>query len=167
MDALKMLKQDHAEVKAMFKDFEALGDRAFAGKKKLADRICLELTKHATIEEEIFYPALRAASKDSEDQLDEAEVEHASFKALVSQLSLMDPHDDLFDAKVKVLGEYVNHHVKEEEGEMFAKAREADLDLAAIGEQMAARKEEVEFVPGDQSMMDAATSRSRSPAARP
>jgi len=166
MDALKLLKQDHAEVKAMFKDYEELGDRAFSGKKKLADRICLELTKHATVEEEIFYPALRAASKDSEDQLDEAEVEHASVKALVSQLSQMDPHDDLYDAKVKVLGEYVNHHVKEEEGEMFAKAREAGLDFEALGQQMAARKDEVEFVPADGSMMSGGSATSQRSAGR-
>jgi len=149
MDALKLLKQDHANVKAMFKEYEELGDRAFAGKKKLADRICLELTRHAAIEEEIFYPALRAASKDSEDQLDEALVEHASVKALISQIAQMDSHDDLYDAKVKVLGEYVNHHVKEEEGEMFVKAREAKLDLATLGREMEARKEEVDALPGD------------------
>ncbi|WP_035373164.1 hemerythrin domain-containing protein [Pseudoduganella violaceinigra] len=153
MDALKLLKQDHADVKALFKDYENLGGRAFAGKKKLVDKICLELTKHATIEEEIFYPALRAAAPDSEDQLDEAEVEHASVKALVSQLTQMDPHDDLYDAKVKVLGEYVNHHVKEEESEMFTKARQSGLDLTAIGQQMGARKDEVEVVPVDGSMM--------------
>lgn len=149
MDALKLLKQDHANVKTMFREFEELGDRAFAGKKKLADRICLELTRHAAIEEEIFYPALREASQDSEDQLDEALVEHASVKALVSQIAQMDSHDELYDAKVKVLGEYVNHHVKEEEGEMFAKAREAKLDLATLGREMEARKEEVDAVPGE------------------
>ena len=149
MDALKLLKQDHANVKAMFKEYDGMGDRAFAGKKKLADRICLELTRHAAIEEEIFYPALREASQDSEDQLDEAQVEHASVKALVSQIAQMDSHDDLYDAKVKVLGEYVNHHVKEEESEMFAKAREAKLDLATLGREMEARKEEVDAVPGE------------------
>ncbi len=148
MDALKLLKQDHTNVKAMFKEFEELGERAFAGKKKLADRICLELTRHAAIEEEIFYPALREASRESEDQLDEASVEHASVKALVSQISEMDSHDELYDAKVKVLGEYVNHHVKEEEGELFPRAREAGLDLAALGREMEARKEEVDAIPG-------------------
>lgn len=152
MDALKLLKQDHTTVKAMFKEYEEMGERAFAGKKKLADKICLELTKHAAIEEEIFYPALREASKESEDQLDEASVEHASVKALVSQISQMDSHDELYDAKVKVLGEYVNHHVKEEEGEMFSKAREAGLDLAALGREMEARKEEVDSVPGEMPM---------------
>jgi len=149
MDALKLLKQDHANVKAMFKEYEALGDRAFAGKKKLADRICLELTKHSTAEEELFYPALREASRESEDLVDEASVEHASLKALISQISQMDSHDELYDAKVKVLGEYVNHHVKEEEGEMFPKAREAGLDLEAMGREIEARKEEIDSVPGE------------------
>jgi hemerythrin superfamily protein len=147
MDAITLLKQDHAKVKAMFRDYDALGERAFASKKKLADQICLELTRHATAEEEIFYPAMRDAAKENEDLVDEATVEHASAKALISQLSQMDPHDDLYDARVKVLGEYVNHHVKEEEGEMFPKAKKAGLDLQALGEQIAARKDEIDFIP--------------------
>jgi hypothetical protein len=147
MDAITLLKQDHANVKAMFQQYEELGERAFANKKKLADKICLELTKHATAEEEIFYPAVREASEESEDQVDEATVEHASAKDLIGQLAHMDPHDDLYDAKVKVLGEYIAHHVKEEEGEMFPSAKKAGLDLNALGDQIAARKEEIEFVP--------------------
>jgi hemerythrin superfamily protein len=146
-DAIALLKQDHANVKAMFKEFEELGDRAFASKKKLADKICLELTKHATAEEEIFYPAVRAASKEAEDLLDEATVEHSSAKDLIAQIGEMDPHDDLFDAKVKVLGEYINHHVKEEEGEMFPLAKKASLDLQALAGEIEARKDEVDFVP--------------------
>jgi len=153
MDAIKLLKQDHANVKAMFKEYEELGDRAFAGKKKLADKICLELTRHAAAEEEIFYPAVRQAGKENEDLVDEATVEHASAKALISQLSQMDPHDDLFDAKVKVLGEYIEHHVKEEETEMLPNAKKAGLDLQALGEQMAARKEEIEFVAPEMPML--------------
>jgi len=149
MDAIKLLKQDHSNVKALFQQYEEMGDRAFAGKKKLADRICLELTKHAVIEEEIFYPALREASKEIEDQLDEASVEHASLKALIWQIGQMDPHDELYDAKVKVLGEYVNHHVKEEEGELFPQARQSGMDLATLGREMEARKEEVDSVPGE------------------
>jgi hemerythrin superfamily protein len=147
-DAIALLKQDHAEVKAMFKEYEELGDRAFASKKKLADKICLELTKHATAEEEIFYPAVREAGEETEDLVDEATVEHASAKDLIAQISAMDPHDELYDAKVKVLGEYINHHVKEEEGEMFPKAKKADLDLVSLAEQIQARKDEVDFVPG-------------------
>ncbi len=146
-DAIALLKQDHANVKAMFKEFEGLGDRAFASKKKLADKICLELTRHATAEEEIFYPAIRAASKEAEDLVDEATVEHASAKDLIAQLGEMDPHDDLFDAKVKVLGEYIEHHVREEEGEIFPLAKKAGLDLQSMAGEIEARKDEVEFVP--------------------
>ena len=142
-DAIALLTADHKEVKAMFKEYEGLGDRANAGKKKLADQICTALTLHATIEEEIFYPALRAASKDAADLLDEAAVEHAGAKDLIAQIDEMDPEDDLYDAKVKVLGEQVDHHVGEEEGEMFAKARKAKLDMDALGAEMAARKDEL------------------------
>jgi hemerythrin superfamily protein len=155
MDAITLLKQDHANVKAMFKEYEELGERAFAGKKKLADKICLELTRHATAEEEIFYPAVRGAAKENEDLVDEATVEHASAKALISQLSQMDPHDELYDAKVKVLGEYINHHVKEEEGELFPRARKTSLDLQALGEQIAARKEQIDFIPPEPSAIQA------------
>jgi hemerythrin superfamily protein len=147
-DAIALLKKDHDEVKAMFKEYEGLGDRAFASKQKLAEKICLELTKHATAEEEIFYPAVRGASEESEDLVDEATVEHASAKDLIAQISTMDPHDDLYDAKVKVLGEYIDHHVKEEEQEMFPKAKKSGLDLAELGEQIQARKDEIDTVPG-------------------
>jgi hemerythrin superfamily protein len=146
-DAIALLKQDHANVKALFKEFDGLGDRAFASKKKLADKICLELTRHATAEEEIFYPALRAASKEAEDLVDEATVEHSSAKELIAQISEMDPHDELFDAKVKVLGEYIDHHVKEEEGEMFPQAKKADIDLQTMAREIEARKDEIDFVP--------------------
>lgn len=146
-DAIALLKQDHANVKAMFKEFDSLGDRAFTSKKKLADKICLELTRHATAEEELFYPAVRAASKAAEDLVDEATVEHSSAKDLIAQIGEMDAHDDLFDAKVKVLGEYIEHHVREEEGEIFPLAKKAGLDLQALAGDIEARKEEVEFVP--------------------
>lgn len=142
-DAIAMLTADHKEVKGMFEQYEGLGDRANASKQKLADKICTALTLHATIEEEIFYPALRAASKEAADLLDEAEVEHAGAKDLIAQIQEMDPEDDLYDAKVKVLGEQVEHHVGEEEGEMFPKAKKAGLDMAALGAEMAARKEEL------------------------
>lgn len=142
-DAIAMLTADHKEVKGMFEEYDGLGDRANASKKKLADKICTALTLHATVEEEIFYPALRAASKDAADLLDEAEVEHAGAKDLIAQIQEMDPEDDLYDAKVKVLGEQIDHHVGEEEGEMFPKAKKAGLDMAALGAEMAARKEEL------------------------
>ena len=146
-DAIALLKQDHANVKAMFQQFEALGDRAFATKKRLADKICLELTKHATAEEELFYPAVREAAADAEDLVDEATVEHATAKDLIAQIGAMDAHDELFDTTVKVLGEYIDHHVKEEEGEIFPQAKRAGLDLQTMAREIEARKEEIEFVP--------------------
>ena len=142
-DAIAMLTADHREVKAMFKQYEELGERAKASKKKLADQICDALLVHATLEEEIFYPAVREASGDTEDMVDEAVVEHASAKDLIAQLQEMDPEDDLYDAKVKVLSEQIEHHVGEEEGEMFPKPRKSGLDLAALGQEMALRKDEL------------------------
>jgi hemerythrin superfamily protein len=143
IDAITLLTEDHENVKAMFEQYEGLGDRAMASKKKLATQICTELTKHATAEEEIFYPAVRAAGKDKEDLVDEATVEHASAKDLIAQIMEMDASEDLFDAKVKVLSEMIEHHVKEEEDEMFPKARAAGLDLEALGQQIAERKAEI------------------------
>ncbi|MDB5764685.1 MAG: hemerythrin [Herminiimonas sp.] len=138
-DAIALLTDDHKMVKAAFKEFEDLGDRAYVSKKKLADEICAALTRHASAEEEIFYPAVRKAVKEGGDLVDEATVEHASAKDLIAQIQQMSAEDDLFDAKVKVLSEQIEHHVKEEEEEMFPKARKASLDLAALGEQIAAR----------------------------
>ena len=140
-DAISLLIQDHEEVKALFEQFEGLSDRSKATKKKLADQICEALTVHALIEEEIFYPAAREAIGD-EDLMDEAIVEHASAKDLIAQIQSMEAGDDLFDAKVKVLSEQIEHHVEEEEGEMFKKVRKTKLDLVALGEEMLARKEE-------------------------
>lgn len=145
-DAVSLLMQDHKEVKSAFKEFEKLGDRAYVAKKKLADKICNALTVHTTIEEEIFYPAIREAVKDSEDLVNEAVVEHAGAKDLITQILEMNGDEELFDAKVKVLSEQIEHHVKEEEedGGLFAKARKSDLDLKALGEEMAALKAESE-----------------------
>ncbi|QYF92785.1 hemerythrin domain-containing protein [Massilia sp. PAMC28688] len=143
IDAIELLTEDHDNVKAMFEKFESLGDRATVSKKKLATEICMELTKHATAEEEIFYPAVREAGKDKEDLVDEATVEHASAKDLIAQIMEMDASEDLFDAKVKVLSEMIEHHVKEEEEEMFPKARKAGLDMAMLGQQIAERKAQI------------------------
>lgn len=145
-DAITLLTEDHEHVKSLFEQYEELGDRAHATKQKLALQICTELTKHATAEEEIFYPAVRAATKD-DDMLDEAVVEHASAKDLIAQIIAMEATDDLYDAKVKVLSELIDHHVNEEETEMFPKARKAKLDLDALGAEIAARKEQVELPP--------------------
>jgi hemerythrin superfamily protein len=145
IDAIELLTQDHENVKAMFEQYEGLGDRAHAAKKKLATQICLELTKHATAEEEIFYPAVREAGGDTEDLVDEATVEHAAAKDLIAQILSMEPTDELYDAKVKVLSEQIEHHVEEEEGEMFPKAKKAKLDMAALGAAIEARKAEIEL----------------------
>jgi hemerythrin superfamily protein len=144
IDAIELLTQDHKNVKELFEKYENLSDRSTASKKKLATQICLELTKHATAEEEIFYTAVREASGDAEDLVDEATVEHASAKDLIAQILAMEPGDDLYDAKVKVLSEYIEHHVEEEEKEMFPKTRQLKLDLKALGQEMKARQLEIE-----------------------
>lgn len=146
-DACDLLDSDHKAVRKMFKEYEELaGSRArnTAQKKMdLAKQICTELTVHAQIEEEIFYPALRAAFKET-DLLAEAEVEHQSAKDLIAQIQEMADADEKFDAKVTVLSEYVDHHVKEEKNEIFPKARATrKLDLIAMREQLETRKEEL------------------------
>ena len=142
-DAIELLKDDHEHVKALFEQYEGLSERAHATKKKLAAQICSELTRHTTIEEEIFYPAVRASGKDKEDLVDEAVVEHASAKDLIAQILDMAPTEELFDAKIKVLSELIDHHVQEEEKEMFPKARKSGLDLNELGRQMAERKSQI------------------------
>jgi hemerythrin superfamily protein len=146
-DACDLLDADHKAVKKMFKEYEEMaGSRARNAaqmKKELAMQICQELAVHAQIEEEIFYPALREVLKDT-DLLDEATVEHQSAKDLIAQIQGAGDADEMFDAKVKVLGEYIDHHVKEERGEIFPKARSArKLDLMAMREQLETRKEEL------------------------
>jgi len=143
-DALALLKADHKEVNGLFKQYEKMADAEADAEERqtLAEQICDMLTVHATIEEEIFYPAARESAVDS-DLLDEAEVEHASAKDLIAQIKGMSPDDELYDAKVKVLGEYIEHHVKEEEGEIFPKAKKGGLDMAALGAEIAMRKEEL------------------------
>jgi len=142
-DAISMLKADHDKVKKMFKDFERMHeDEEDQEAEQLAKQICNELTVHATIEEEIFYPEVRGAI-DDEDLMDEAEVEHASAKELIAQIESMSSGDDKFAAKVMVLGEYINHHVREEQDEMFPQAKKAKVDLAELGERMLARKQEL------------------------
>ena len=140
-DAMKLLKTDHEEVAKMFEEYERVKDRDESKKTDLIDRICTALSAHAQIEEEIFYPAARnALEEDGEELLDEAEVEHGSIKSLIAQLEIMSPDDELCDATVKVLSEYVDHHVKEEEGELFPKLKKTDLDLDGLGEELAEHK---------------------------
>jgi hemerythrin superfamily protein len=135
-NAITMLTEDHAKVRKMFKQFEKMKEDADESEKaELVGQICTELKLHAQLEEECFYPAAREALEE-QDLLDEAEVEHASAKDLIAQLESMQPCDELYDAKVTVLGEYVEHHVKEEEKQMFPKIRKAKLDLEELAEQM-------------------------------
>jgi hemerythrin superfamily protein len=140
VDAISLLEADHRQVDDYFDQFEdASTDEE---KKALATEICLALKVHTQIEEELFYPAAREATGDG-DLIDEAVVEHAGAKILVAQIEAMQPGQDLFDAKVKVLGEQVRHHVREEEEELFPDMREAGLDLDALGARMADRKAEL------------------------
>jgi hemerythrin superfamily protein len=143
-DAITLLTADHAKVKKLFKEFESLqeDDGADTDRSALVIQICTELKVHAEIEEEIFYPAVRKAIEDG-DLMDEAVVEHAGAKELIAQLEDMSPDDELYDAKVTVLAEQIQHHVKEEEGEMFPKARKAKVDGEALGAQMTERKAEL------------------------
>ena len=141
-DAIALLKDDHRTVEKLFEDFEkAKGD---GRKEKLAKQICLELTVHAAIEEEIFYPACEGAVE--EDLLKESYVEHDAAKLLIAEIEAANGEsDEYFDAKVKVLSEEIEHHVEEEEGTggFFSQAKKGDIDLDALGEQMAARKKEL------------------------
>ncbi|MBV8593438.1 MAG: hemerythrin domain-containing protein [Caulobacteraceae bacterium] len=139
-DALALLKADHREVSGWFDDYEDA--ESATEKAELSAKICQALKVHTQIEEEIFYPAARNAIKD-EDLLDEATVEHAGAKDLIAQIEAAKVGDPLYDAKVKVLGEQVKHHIGEEEQELFPEAREAKMDLVALGERMAARKAEL------------------------
>jgi hypothetical protein len=141
IDAVALLKDDHERVDKMFKQFDEMRNDG-EEKAALVKIICDELKIHTTVEEEIFYPAMREAIRD-EDLLDEAEVEHESAKALIAQLESMKPGDDRYDAKVTVLGEYVRHHVKEEQQQMFPKARKAKMNLKALGARIEARKAEL------------------------
>ena len=146
-DACDLLDADHKAVKKLFKEYDELSESRARNtsqrKKELAQQICQELTVHAQVEEEIFYPAIREAIKDT-DLIAEASVEHQTAKDLIAQIQGMGEPDEMFDAKVKVLGEYIDHHVKEEKGEIFPKARAArKLDLVAMREEIEARKEEL------------------------
>lgn len=142
-DALELLIADHREASELFEQFENLSDRAKASKQKIVQKVCKALLVHTQIEEEILYPAVREFVKDLEDKVDEAVVEHAAAKDLIRQLHDMNPDEDLYDAKVKVLSEEIEHHVEEEEKEMFPKLRKSKMDLMAIGQELAQRKQEL------------------------
>jgi hemerythrin superfamily protein len=138
-DAIALLKADHRQVEQWFEQFQT--SRSDSKKSELAQNICEALTVHTMIEEEIFYPAFYEATEEKSLH-HEAEVEHEGAKKLIAQIKDSSPQDDYFDAKVKVLSEMIKHHVREEEKRdgMFGKARQSDMDLKALGEQLAARK---------------------------
>lgn len=164
MDAISLLKQDHSEVTKLFEAFEEDG----ADKAQIASDICRMLTVHAQIEEEIFYPSAREAfnaDEEGDDLLDEAEVEHAGAKDLIAQIEENGDSDDLFEAKVKVLGEYIKHHVKEEEGEMFPRVKRTELNLEAVGRELEKRKAELleELSNGDGAASTGGNRRSKAP----
>ena len=141
-DAIALLKADHRAVEELFEKFEKTN--GYERRRKLAEEICLELSVHAQIEEEIFYPACEG--KVDEDLLKESYVEHDGAKVLIAEISSGSPDDEFYDAKVKVLQEEIEHHVEEEERRMeglFAQARKARLDMDALGQQLAARKSEL------------------------
>jgi hypothetical protein len=147
-DAIDLLVDDHLAAGKIFKQYERLAkkDGPADQRKALAVKVCGMLTVHTTIEEEIFYPAARAAGIEA-DLLDEATIEHASAKDLIAQILAARPTDAFYDAKVKVLGDYIEHHVLEEHTEMFPKCRRSTMDLAALRAQLAARKKELEAAP--------------------
>ncbi|PHY17625.1 hemerythrin domain-containing protein [Caulobacter sp. BP25] len=139
--AIRLLKQDHREVEKMFDEYEQLESNS--EKQELFNQIALALKVHTQIEEEILYPEERGDVED--DLIDEAYVEHDGAKKLIAEIEAMKPGQEFYDAKVKVLGEYIKHHVKEEEqpGGFFAQAKRGDEDLDAMGERLKARKEEL------------------------
>ena len=141
-DGLQLLAQDHRTVEGLFADYEKA--RGASAKQKLVQQICTELKIHSMIEEEIYYPMIRG--KVEEEALDEAYVEHDSAKLLINELEAAEPDEEYYDAKVKVLKELIEHHVKEEEKQhenLFQQTRAAEVDLEALGEQLAARKAEL------------------------
>lgn len=140
-DAITLLRADHKEVNDLFDEYEKT--KSVIKKKKIVAEICTALTVHAQIEEEIFYPAFKQALKDKE-LIPEATVEHATLKELIAQVEDVEPDGEMYDAKIKVLSEYVKHHVKEEQNEIFPKAKSASkLDLFELGDQLFQRKEEL------------------------
>ncbi|HUG79902.1 MAG TPA: hemerythrin domain-containing protein [Burkholderiales bacterium] len=140
-EAIEMLKEDHDKVKKAFKEFEKMDREDTESCQQLIRSVCEDLKVHTTLEEEIFYPAVREVIED-EDLMNEAAVEHETAKMLIDQLENMGPDDPNYFATFIVLGEYVMHHVKEEEDEMFPQAKKAkDLDFESLAAEMASRKQ--------------------------
>ena len=141
-DAIALLKEDHAKVKKAFKEFEKLDHEDTATLKEMVTMVCQDLKVHTAIEEEIFYPAVRAEI-DDDDLMNEAKIEHQSAKDLIEQLEQLEPDDPLYAPTFTVLAEYVEHHIKEEEGEMCPEVKKLALDLEDLARQMTERKEEL------------------------
>jgi hemerythrin superfamily protein len=145
-DAVSLIKADHRTVEQLFREFEEAGDRAYKTRQQLVEQIIRELEVHATIEEELYYPAVEAkAKKDGKEMVAEAVEEHHVVKVLLGELSAMSSEDESFDAKVTVLMENVRHHVEEEESELLPESEEilGDEELARLGEEMAACKQQL------------------------
>jgi hypothetical protein len=146
---IEMLKADHKKVKKAFRDFEKLDPQEDSEEcRAIVEETLGDVQVHATLEEELFYPAARSALSD-EELIDEAEVEHMTVKVLIEQLKTMQPEDEKYGAMFKVLGEYINHHVKEEEGEMFPKLGRAKFDWDSLHDEIVGRRSELEqeFMP--------------------
>lgn len=143
-DALELLKSDHEQVLQLFTEFSQMEDdeEDSDNKRDLVEKACALLTIHAQIEEELFYPALRDVF-DDDAPLDEAQVEHDIARQLIAEIEAMDADEDLYDAKFTVLGEYVHHHIEEEQNELFPKAKKAKIDLQALGADLQERKQEL------------------------
>lgn len=144
-DVYSLLKEDHQKVQKLFEEFQKLHDQEGDSEElhALAEQICTELTIHAQVEEELFYPALRERIEE-QDLLDEARVEHESARMLIEMIESEEGDEELFAARVIVLGEYVNHHIEEEQKEIFPAAKKAKLDAEALAESIRTRKEELQ-----------------------
>jgi hemerythrin superfamily protein len=144
VNAIDLLKKDHDDVDALFEDYEMMAesDGDSGDRRALSTRICGMLAVHAMIEEEIFYPAARQAKVDA-NLLDEAEIEHDSAKQLIAEIGAAKSSEPLYDARVKVLGEYIRHHVKEEESKLFPACRKSEMDLTEIGARLQKRKSQL------------------------
>ena len=140
--ALELLSSDHRKVEALFRQFEDMKEEEDDSRVAIAQRICSELTVHAQVEEDLFYPWLRE-NLDETEMVAEADVEHATLKSLIGQIQPVLAPDEAYDAKVKVLSEYVKHHVKEEEDEIFPEVASEEEELDELGQEMAARKAEL------------------------
>jgi iron-sulfur cluster repair protein YtfE (RIC family) len=144
-DAIELLRADHEKVRAAFQEYEELESDDYSSKQGLIDTICADLTKHAMVEEELFYPAVQQGSDEAGQMINKALDEHAGAKALIAEIQELSPDDDKFNGLVQELSEQIELHVYEEENEIFPLAEEMEIDLKALGQEMAERKEELRY----------------------